>query len=252
VATDVAARGLDIAHVRTVVNFDVARDIDTHTHRVGRTGRAGVPGTAYTLITENDMEFAGHIVRNLESARQDVPKELTELAMKSSWFAASRFKHGKGKGVGGTGLGFKERPALGHHGGGGAGQTSVGEQFRYDKKKGEGMAKPGTDRIAAVKQVISCIPLFLYLSFFARHTKSSSWAASEQQRRTRAASTLTQGSSTRRRRERMESGADGSDDSPVMQPSHAPLDCIKLVCEIKKKARKTYIIHCILVPKDFL
>ena len=38
VATDVAARGLDIPHIRTVVNFDVARDIDTHTHRIGRTG----------------------------------------------------------------------------------------------------------------------------------------------------------------------------------------------------------------------
>ena len=38
VATDVAARGLDIPSIRTVVNFDVARDIDTHTHRIGRTG----------------------------------------------------------------------------------------------------------------------------------------------------------------------------------------------------------------------
>ena len=38
VATDVAARGLDIPHIRTVVNFDVARDIDTHVHRIGRTG----------------------------------------------------------------------------------------------------------------------------------------------------------------------------------------------------------------------
>ena len=63
VATDVAARGLDIPHIRTVVNFDVARDIDTHTHRVGRTGRAGVKGEAYTMVTANDMEFAGHLVR---------------------------------------------------------------------------------------------------------------------------------------------------------------------------------------------
>ena len=38
VATDVAARGLDIPSIRTVINFDVARDIDTHTHRIGRTG----------------------------------------------------------------------------------------------------------------------------------------------------------------------------------------------------------------------
>lgn len=38
VATDVASRGLDIPSIRTVVNFDVARDIDTHTHRIGRTG----------------------------------------------------------------------------------------------------------------------------------------------------------------------------------------------------------------------
>lgn len=36
-----AARGLDIPHIKTVVNYDVARDIDTHTHRIGRTGRAG-------------------------------------------------------------------------------------------------------------------------------------------------------------------------------------------------------------------
>lgn len=39
VATDVAARGLDIPHIKTVINFDVARDIDTHTHRIGRTGQ---------------------------------------------------------------------------------------------------------------------------------------------------------------------------------------------------------------------
>ena len=57
VATDVAARGLDIPHIRNVVNFDVARDIDTHTHRVGRTGRAGIKGTAYTLVTEKVREI---------------------------------------------------------------------------------------------------------------------------------------------------------------------------------------------------
>ncbi len=56
VATDVAARGLDIPAIKNVINYDVARDIDTHTHRIGRTGRAGEKGTAFTLITKNDKE----------------------------------------------------------------------------------------------------------------------------------------------------------------------------------------------------
>merc|ERR1719410_199203 len=168
VATDVAARGLDIPHIRNVVNFDVARDIDTHTHRVGRTGRAGLTGAAHTLVTVNDKEFAGHLVRNLESSGQAVSKDLYELAMQSSWFKNSRFKGGKGKGVGGAGLGFKERPALGWSGGGGGDNanftklggepasaqdsTSLSEQYKYDKKHKEGMARPGTDRLSAVKQ----------------------------------------------------------------------------------------------------
>lgn len=115
VATDVAARGLDIPHIKTVVNYDIARDIDTHTHRIGRTGRAGEKGTAYTLVTEKDKEFAGHLVRNLEGANQEVPESLLELAMQSSWFRKSRFKSGKGKSmaIGGSGLGYRERPGLG-------------------------------------------------------------------------------------------------------------------------------------------
>jgi len=44
----ISARGLDIPSIKTVVNYDVARDIDTHTHRVGRTGRAG---TVYKTLS---------------------------------------------------------------------------------------------------------------------------------------------------------------------------------------------------------
>ncbi|CAK9292685.1 unnamed protein product [Gordionus sp. m RMFG-2023] len=112
VATDVAARGLDIPHVRTVINYDIARDIDTHTHRVGRTGRAGLKGLAITFITKRDKEFAGHLVRNLEGASQIVPPELMELALQSAWFKKTRFgKNGKPtnnvKRIGGAGLGYK-------------------------------------------------------------------------------------------------------------------------------------------------
>ena len=55
VATDVAARGLDIADLPLVVSYDVAHDPDTHTHRVGRTGRAGATGLAIVLAGSRDL-----------------------------------------------------------------------------------------------------------------------------------------------------------------------------------------------------
>jgi ATP-independent RNA helicase DbpA len=54
IATDVAARGLDIASVDLVINYRISDDLDIHTHRVGRTGRAGEKGLAVTLIDDTD------------------------------------------------------------------------------------------------------------------------------------------------------------------------------------------------------
>jgi superfamily II DNA/RNA helicase len=56
VASDVAARGLDIKGVSHVFNFDVPWHPDDYVHRIGRTGRAGATGTAYTLVTPEDGE----------------------------------------------------------------------------------------------------------------------------------------------------------------------------------------------------
>ncbi|RAO78287.1 ATP-dependent RNA helicase DbpA [Dyella jiangningensis] len=61
VATDVAARGLDIAGLPLVVSYDIAHDPDTHTHRVGRTGRAGEAGLAITLVTPRERPKALNI-----------------------------------------------------------------------------------------------------------------------------------------------------------------------------------------------
>jgi ATP-dependent RNA helicase DbpA len=55
VATDVAARGLDIIDLPLVISYDVAHDADTHTHRVGRTGRAGAKGLAITLVGSREQ-----------------------------------------------------------------------------------------------------------------------------------------------------------------------------------------------------
>lgn len=111
VATDVAARGLDIPSIKNVVNYDVARDIDTHTHRVGRTGRAGQKGRAYTLVTNRDQFFAGDLVRHLEDANQFVPPPLLNIAMQNNKFGKSRYKESKGKNI--SKVMRKERPGLG-------------------------------------------------------------------------------------------------------------------------------------------
>jgi ATP-dependent RNA helicase DeaD len=62
IATDVAARGLDVKHVSHVVNFDVPADAETYVHRIGRTGRAGREGVAITLAEPRESR----LLRNIE------------------------------------------------------------------------------------------------------------------------------------------------------------------------------------------
>jgi superfamily II DNA/RNA helicase len=61
VATDVAARGLDIADLPAVFNFDVPFNAEDYVHRIGRTGRAGASGLAVTLVTRDDARLVGDI-----------------------------------------------------------------------------------------------------------------------------------------------------------------------------------------------
>jgi ATP-independent RNA helicase DbpA len=63
VASDVAARGLDIKELAMVVNFDIASDLDSHIHRIGRTGRAGNRGVALNLCASRDTARASQIAK---------------------------------------------------------------------------------------------------------------------------------------------------------------------------------------------
>lgn len=56
VATDIASRGLDIEGVSHIFNYDIPQDVDSYIHRIGRTGRAGQTGVAYTFVTSSDHE----------------------------------------------------------------------------------------------------------------------------------------------------------------------------------------------------
>jgi ATP-dependent RNA helicase DeaD len=63
VATDVAARGLDISGVTHVYNFDIPQDPDSYVHRIGRTGRAGKAGMAVTFVTPREINLLRMIER---------------------------------------------------------------------------------------------------------------------------------------------------------------------------------------------
>lgn len=74
VATDVAARGLDVERVSHVLNIDVPTDIQSYTHRIGRTGRAGRSGEAITFVTPRERYFVGQM-------RKVASGDLEQMAM---------------------------------------------------------------------------------------------------------------------------------------------------------------------------
>ncbi|CAO2822687.1 unnamed protein product [Amaranthus hypochondriacus] len=85
VATDVAARGLDIPSVAHVINFDMPRDIDDYVHRIGRTGRAGKSGLATAFYNDKNQPISRALVELMEDNHQEVPSWLTECAETPSY-----------------------------------------------------------------------------------------------------------------------------------------------------------------------
>ncbi|KAF3914888.1 hypothetical protein ABW20_dc0106667 [Dactylellina cionopaga] len=79
VATDVAARGLDIPNVKLVINVTFPLTIEDYVHRIGRTGRAGESGKAITFFTEHDKAHSGSLINVLKAASQPVPEELMKF-----------------------------------------------------------------------------------------------------------------------------------------------------------------------------
>merc|ERR1712194_728264 len=79
VATDVAARGLDIPDVELVVNYTFPLTIEDYVHRIGRTGRAGKNGISYTFFQPGDKSRAGELQQVMKQAGQAVPNELMKF-----------------------------------------------------------------------------------------------------------------------------------------------------------------------------
>lgn len=131
VATDVAARGLDIKGIEVVINFDMPRSGDEHTHRVGRTGRAGAQGLAISLISASEWNLMISIERYLNTSFER--RVLNELK--------ARFKGPKKQKSSGKAVGSKKKK-----GSPSSGKTTKGK--KSDKKN-----QPKTGPKSSPKQV---------------------------------------------------------------------------------------------------
>uniref|UniRef100_A0A6A7FVL6 RNA helicase n=2 Tax=Hirondellea gigas TaxID=1518452 RepID=A0A6A7FVL6_9CRUS len=100
VATAVAARGLDIPHVKHVINFDLPSDIEEYVHRIGRTGRMGNLGLATSFFNDKNRNMVRDLVELLQEAKQEVPKWLETMTVDNRWSNTSN-RRGGGKRMGG-------------------------------------------------------------------------------------------------------------------------------------------------------
>ncbi|GBG72803.1 hypothetical protein CBR_g12371 [Chara braunii] len=79
IATDVAARGLDIPDVEYVINYSFPLTTEDYVHRIGRTGRAGKKGVSHTFFTMSDKLRAGELMNVLREAGQEIPEALMKF-----------------------------------------------------------------------------------------------------------------------------------------------------------------------------
>ena len=140
VATDIAARGIDIDQLPHVVNFEMPNVPEDYVHRIGRTGRAGAQGEAVSLVCVDENGFLRDIERLI---KRDIPKEIVpgfepHPSEKPEPIVLGRMVIGEGVGRGGHR----------HHagGGGGGGHAGRGGSGRGDARPGPSSGRPGGSR----------------------------------------------------------------------------------------------------------
>ena len=98
VATDVAARGLDIPNVTDVLNFDMPSSIDDYVHRIGRTGRAGREGSSTTFFNGKSSGVVRELVELLTENKQEVPQWLDDMYAQAGRIGGGGGRGGRGRG----------------------------------------------------------------------------------------------------------------------------------------------------------
>jgi superfamily II DNA/RNA helicase len=111
VATDVAARGLDVDDIKYVINFDYPNSSEDYVHRIGRTARASKRGTSYTFFTIANAKQAKDLIGVLTEAHQQINPKLIQLqGVASSFGGRSRDRRRGGSSYGGSGGGGRGGP----------------------------------------------------------------------------------------------------------------------------------------------
>ncbi|OXA59173.1 ATP-dependent RNA helicase DDX3Y [Folsomia candida] len=124
IATAVAARGLDIPHIKHVINFDLPSDIEEYVHRIGRTGRMGNLGLATSFFNDKNKNLVRDLVELVAETKQEMPTwlEMINNEMRSSFGGGAANRRGGPKRYGGGGFGARDyRQSHGRGGGGGGG-----------------------------------------------------------------------------------------------------------------------------------
>jgi len=104
IATDVAARGLDVKDIKYVVNYDFPGTAEQYVHRIGRTGRAGALGSSYSFFTPGNFKLARELVDILVEASQVVPPQLMQYVgfSRGSQYSSGRGGYGNSRAWNGT------------------------------------------------------------------------------------------------------------------------------------------------------
>ena len=112
VATDVAARGLDIPHIEHVINYDLPQTPEDYIHRIGRTARAGSSGSAMSFVSPSEGNMWKEITRMLQGKMGDGASPFAVEPRRSS---APRGGQGQGQGQGQKPSGFKFKKRFGEN-----------------------------------------------------------------------------------------------------------------------------------------
>lgn len=144
-----------------VINFDFPTGVEDYVHRIGRTGRAGATGEAYTFFCDQDAKHASDLIKILEGANQQVPTELRDMASRGGGMGGARRQWGSGPGGREGGRGGRYDSGYGGRDGGRGGWGAPSSE-----RSGRGYDSDSRDRSLAVYLIIYGFLLSAFAPWF--------------------------------------------------------------------------------------